>query len=165
MSMTLKRAIEGLKIALEEHDRECNYQASIEGENAEVWDELDVSSEAIRIVLKTIEDFSNPPAPETGWIWTPQTGGIGHCDMAQIFDADGNALAFVEVTDNAKLASDRARLIAAAPKLKDALAAMLDLWSGYECPEVDAAIAVMQEIGEDRWSMQAQMDAAKAEGK
>lgn len=57
-----------------------------------------------------------------------------------------------------------ARLIAAAPKLKDALAAMLDFWGGYECPEVDAAIAVMQEIGEDRWSMQAQMEAAKAEG-
>jgi hypothetical protein len=57
-----------------------------------------------------------------------------------------------------------ARLIAAAPKLKDALAAMLDFWGGYECPEVDAAIAVMQEIGEDRWSMQAQMDAAEAEG-
>lgn len=55
-----------------------------------------------------------------------------------------------------------ARLIAAAPKLKGALAAMLDYWGGYECPEVDAAIAVMQEIGEDRWSMQAQMDAAKA---
>ena len=53
-----------------------------------------------------------------------------------------------------------ARLIAAAPKLKDALAAMLDFWGGYECPEVDAAIAVMQEIGEDRWSMQAQIDAA-----
>jgi hypothetical protein len=55
-----------------------------------------------------------------------------------------------------------ARLIASAPTLKDALAAMLDYWGGYECPEVDAAIAVMQEIGEDRWSMQAQMDAAKA---
>ncbi|WEJ60189.1 hypothetical protein [Devosia sp. FJ2-5-3] len=57
-----------------------------------------------------------------------------------------------------------ANLIAAAPKLKDALAAMLDFWGGYECPEVDAAIAVMQELGEDRWSMQAQMDSAKAEG-
>lgn len=52
-----------------------------------------------------------------------------------------------------------ARLIAAAPKLKDALAAMLDFWGGYECPEVDTAIAVMQEIGEDRWSMQARMEA------
>lgn len=53
-----------------------------------------------------------------------------------------------------------ARLIAAAPDLKQALAAMLDLWGGYECPEVDAAITVMQSLGEDRWSMQAQMDAA-----
>lgn len=58
-----------------------------------------------------------------------------------------------------------ARLIAAAPKLKDALTAMLDYWGGYECPEVDAAIAVMQELGEDRWSMEAQMEAAKAEGR
>lgn len=68
--------------------------------------------------------------------------------------------------DNPKFAEAvaNARLIAAAPKLKEALAAMLDFWGGYECPEVDAAIAVMQEIGEDRWSMQAQMEAAKAEG-
>jgi hypothetical protein len=58
-----------------------------------------------------------------------------------------------------------ARLIAATPKLKEALAAMLDFWGGYECPEVDAAIAVMQEIGEDRWSMQAQMEASRAEGR
>lgn len=59
-------------------------------------------------------------------------------------------------------ATAMARLIVAAPKLKDALAAMLDFWGGYECPEVDAAIAVMQELGEDRWSMQAQMEAEAA---
>lgn len=63
-------------------------------------------------------------------------------------------------------AKANARLIAAAPKLKDALAAMLDFWGGYECPEVDAAITVMQEIGEDRWSMQARVETeAKAEGR
>lgn len=58
-----------------------------------------------------------------------------------------------------------ARLIAASPTMKDALAGLLDLFGGYNCPEVDAAIAVMQEIGEDRWSMQARMDAINAEGR
>lgn len=56
-----------------------------------------------------------------------------------------------------------ARLIAAAPELLEALAGMLDNFGGYENRETDAAIAVMQKIGCDRWSMQAQMDASAAE--
>ena len=80
-----------------------------------------------------------------GWIIT---GNDGQYDIAVVRDGTG-------MPEN----EANARLIAAAPKLKDALAAMLDFWGGYECPEVDAAIAVMQELGEDRWSMQAQMEA------
>lgn len=52
-----------------------------------------------------------------------------------------------------------ARLIAAAPDLKQAIAGLLDTFGGYNCPEVDAAITAMQKVGEDRWSMQSQMAA------
>jgi hypothetical protein len=51
-----------------------------------------------------------------------------------------------------------AKLIQAAPTLADALAGVLDLFGGYCCPEIDAAILAMQEAGYDRWSMQAQIE-------
>ncbi len=51
-----------------------------------------------------------------------------------------------------------ARLMQAAPMLAEALAGMLDVWSGYSMPETDAAILAMQEAGYDRWSMQASID-------
>jgi hypothetical protein len=81
----------------------------------------------------------------TGIIRSPEHSGVVMCAL------DGQL-------------ADDANLLRAAPKLKAALAAMLDFWGGYECPQVDAAIAVMQELGEDRWSMQAQMDASKIDG-
>ena len=39
--------------------------------------------------------------------------------------------------------------------LSNALAGMLDVWSGYPMPECDAAISAMQLVGIDRWSAQA----------
>lgn len=46
-------------------------------------------------------------------------------------------------------------------KLTDALAAMLDAWSGYPTPECDAAIAAMQSLGIDRWSAQSSIEKEK----
>ena len=53
--MTLQNAIEGLRIALDEHDRECDFQASVEGENTELWDEIDVNADAVRVVLAALD--------------------------------------------------------------------------------------------------------------
>ncbi len=47
-------------------------------------------------------------------------------------------------------------------ELEEGLAGMLDNFVGYCCPEVDAAISVMQKVGVDRWSMQAQMESVFA---
>lgn len=38
------------------------------------------------------------------------------------------------------------------------IADILDCWSGYATPEMDAAITAMQSLGLDRWSMQASME-------
>ena len=57
--MKLDHAIDGLKIALDEHDAEVRYQASIEGENAEIWDELEVNAEAVRTVLNALSAFTD----------------------------------------------------------------------------------------------------------
>jgi hypothetical protein len=43
--------------------------------------------------------------------------------------------------------------------LSGALAGMLDVWSGYQITECDAAIMAMQFIGIDRWSAQAALEA------
>lgn len=56
-------------------------------------------------------------------------------------------------------AAANARLIAVAPDMKAAITGLLDQFGGYVCPEIDAAITVMQKIGADRWSMQAQIEA------
>lgn len=42
--------------------------------------------------------------------------------------------------------------------LAKALAGMLDSFGGYSTRECDAAITVMQNLGLDRWSMQASME-------
>lgn len=52
-----------------------------------------------------------------GWESTEQVGPPRHCQMAQVFGEDGQALAAVEPTDPPSIASDRARLIAAAPEM------------------------------------------------
>lgn len=42
--------------------------------------------------------------------------------------------------------------------LVTALSGMLDIFGGYSIPECDAAIAAMQALGLDRWSMQSSME-------
>ena len=44
---------------------------------------------------------------------------------------------------------------AAITELSAALAGMLDEFGGYVIPAVDAAITAMQNLGKDRWSLQA----------
>lgn len=56
-----------------------------------------------------------------GWTFSPQDGTPGHCHLAQVWDGQGRALATIEPTDDPAVASDRARLIAAAPELLHAL--------------------------------------------
>lgn len=57
--MKLDDAIQGLKEQLEYFDEEVTYQASIEGEAAEFWDELEVSADAVRVVLKALSKFTD----------------------------------------------------------------------------------------------------------
>lgn len=85
--------------------------------------------------------------------WEPKTKAQWESGFDFFSGADG-AFVFMADVDECDIP-----LISAAPDLYEALAGMLDFWGGYECPEVDVAIAVMQKIGADRWSMQAQMEA------
>lgn len=57
---SLPGAIEGLKIALDAHDEEVRYQASIEGEAAEFWDDLEVKVEDVRVVLAALRAQVSP---------------------------------------------------------------------------------------------------------
>ncbi len=66
----------------------------------------------------------------TGWTSTEQQGLPRHCYMAQVFAEDGMALASLEPTDPPSIASERARLIAAAPEMYEALK-MVGLAIGY----------------------------------
>lgn len=56
-----------------------------------------------------------------GWSHSEQNGKPGHCLLAQVWDEDGNTLACVEPTENEEVASERARLLSAAPDLLAAL--------------------------------------------
>lgn len=61
---TLSSAIEGLKIALDAHDEEVRYQASIEGEAAEFWDDIEVKVDDVRVVLAALGAQVSAPTLE-----------------------------------------------------------------------------------------------------
>lgn len=78
-------------------------------------------------------------------------------DLAYVYERDREEEL---MTDGALAdAGADARLMAASQRMKAAIEGLLDAFGGYVCPEVDAGIAVMQEIGVDRWSMQARLEA------
>jgi len=54
------------------------------------------------------------------WVSEDQIGPPKRCHVAQVFGGDGEPLAFLDPTDPPSIASDRARLFAAAPELLDA---------------------------------------------
>jgi hypothetical protein len=60
-----------------------------------------------------------PPLPLKS---TQQTGPRMHCCLAQVFDADGNAVASIESTDDPAQATELAALFAEAPGLRQRIA-------------------------------------------
>ena len=55
------------------------------------------------------------------WTFSPQQGKKGHCFQAQVWDSEGKNLATIEDTSDAQIATNNARLIAAAPDMYEAL--------------------------------------------
>jgi len=74
----LASAVEGLQIALDEFDRECDYQATIEGENTELWDEIEVNADAVRTVIAALSraEGQEPVAVNCAETVAPYTAAI-----------------------------------------------------------------------------------------
>jgi hypothetical protein len=77
--------------------------------STETWPEWNGAIEKRRAMSKL------PPLPLKS---TQQTGPRMHCCLAQIFDADGNAVASIESTDDPAQATELAALFAEAPGLR-----------------------------------------------
>ncbi len=58
------------------------------------------------------------------WSHSPQEGGKNHCNVAQVWDANGNSLACIDTTDDPAEATANAALIARAPELQATLTAV-----------------------------------------
>ncbi len=63
------------------------------------------------------------------WTFSPQKGKPGHCFVAQVWDEHGASLAVIEPTENPAVATERARLLAVAPRL---LRFVREMISGYD---------------------------------
>lgn len=63
-----------------------------------------------------------PPVP---WEASEQRGKLGHCFLAQVFDADGKSFAVIESTDDERVASKVAQVMAASFDLLAACKALL----------------------------------------
>jgi len=111
-----------------------------EGQAAEKLRMSRLEARTLRMdVMETIrEDPDDPPAQDAAfasapWDWSPQQGEPGHCYQAQVWGADGDAIATIESYPDPQTANDRARLIAAAgtaagklPDEYDAVSAIRD---------------------------------------
>lgn len=80
---------------------------------------------------------------------------ITHIDGPQNERQTANA-AFIAAANPSTVLS----LLKENEELRKALEGMLDMFIGYSCPQLDAAITAMQRIGRDRWSMVYQMKAS-----
>lgn len=70
------------------------------------------------------------PGPLT---FTPQIGDEEACFRALVFGADGNVIATMEITNDERVATDYARLFAAAPEVRDLLLEFCDSLGDDDC--------------------------------
>ena len=73
--------------------------------------------------MSLLDYFAAKPTPGP-WTFSPQEGGKNHCNVAQVWDANGNSLACIETTDDPAEATANAALIARAPELQATLTAV-----------------------------------------
>jgi hypothetical protein len=81
-----------------------------------------------------------PPLPLKS---TQQTGPRMHCCLAQIFDADGNAVASIESTDDPAQATELAALFAEAPGLRLRIKELEAQLAGGQEPDMLAICAAL----------------------
>lgn len=107
---------------------------------------------------------SNPHDGYEGFELQDARGRLTHIDGPQN-DRQESLVAFIAATNPQvilSLLSELDSLKGRVRELEEGVAGMLDIFVGYCCPEVDAAISVMQKVGVDRWSMKAQMESVFA---